>query len=115
MKGRYTEEDENNGNHSKHEQEKWEESRMRDALGDIDDKKNYNLISDKWADKAQREKDKYETILDDQIQFIVDTMKDGKNLEKELKQEIEEEDKSKLRTKEAKKLSLQHEKNITCL
>ena len=106
MKGRYKDDqDKNNGNY-RHEQEKWEESRMRDALGDINNKKNHNLISDKWADKAQREKDKYETILDDQIQFIVDTMKDGKDLEQELKNEIEEEDKLKLRTKEAKKLSL---------
>ena len=107
MKGRYREEDElNNGNY-RHEQEKWEEARMRDALGDLDDKKNYNLIADKWAKKAETEKDQYDTILDDQIQFIVDTMKEGKDLEQELKKEIEDEDKLKLRTKEARKLSLE--------
>eukprot|EP01084_Bolivina_argentea_P223474 378102_1 len=96
MRGRYKEDEELRNGSYKHEQEKWEDSRIRDALGDINNDNNYNLISDKWAAKAEKEKDQYDTILDDQIQFIVDTMKHGKDLEKELKEQIEEDDKLKL-------------------
>eukprot|EP01083_Nonionella_stella_P118096 352450_1 len=111
MKGRYREEEDmDTSGHYRHEQEKWEASRIRDALGDVDNEKNHNLVSDPWAKKAEKERDQYDKVdmgEMEEIDFIMETLKEGKDLEKELKEQIEEEDNKKLRTKEARKLSLQ--------
>ncbi|ETO23846.1 hypothetical protein RFI_13322 [Reticulomyxa filosa] len=68
----------------------WEEQRLEQAY-----QKN-----DGWEEKAEKEKETYEPLLQDQIVFIMDAMEKGKDLESELKEALESSEKTSLKQKE---------------
>eukprot|EP00485_Elphidium_margaritaceum_P008654 CAMPEP_0202706700 /NCGR_PEP_ID=MMETSP1385-20130828/19080_1 /ASSEMBLY_ACC=CAM_ASM_000861 /TAXON_ID=933848 /ORGANISM="Elphidium margaritaceum" /LENGTH=1102 /DNA_ID=CAMNT_0049365227 /DNA_START=89 /DNA_END=3394 /DNA_ORIENTATION=- len=104
--------DDGGGGGAHMDQQRWETSRLRDALGAQVSQSALNghasaPIVDEWTKKAQREQHEYETLLDDEIEFITDALKQGNDLETKLKQEMAEADAHAQRSKEERQLSLQ--------